>query len=148
MCIQSEMPLLLLAALGFILYKSASELTDKLSFEPTGFNLSQQILSLKIKNPTETSATIRNVYGSIYANKIRIGSYTVGKPFIIPAFSSAIIDIKIDLDKIEVFNQIVSVLQSGQTPAISISGNIGTSLGKIAFENSIVEKTNLLKNAA
>jgi len=142
------MEFLLVAALAFIIYKSATDLTDKISFEPTGFNLSRSILSLKIKNPTETSATVQNVSGSIYSNNIRVGNFLVSSAFTIPAFSSAVIDIKIDLDKIEVFNQIISVISSGQTPKISITGYIGTSLGRVAFENTFIEKTNFLKNAA
>lgn len=141
------MPIILLAALAFILYRSATDLAEKLTFEPAGFNLQKGILSLRIKNPTETSATVQNVSGSIYANQIRIGSYQVSQSFVIPAFKAAVIDVKIDLDKIEVFNQVVQLLSNGQIPKISITGSIGTSVGRIAFENVLVEKNNILKNA-
>ena len=123
--------LVAIAGVLYLLYKSGSDLSDKITFEPAGLDLKKGILSLRLKNPTENSATVKNVQGSIYSNKIKVGSYFISKAFTIPSFSAIVIDVKIDLDKVEVFNQITQTLKTGASPKITITGIIGTSFGNI-----------------
>ena len=138
-----KMPLIALAFLGYLLYSSATKLSDAISFEPVGFKLSQQILQLKIINPTDTSATVQGVSGYINANRIRIGSYQVADRFIVPAFGSVIINVRLNLDKMEVFSQITSLLTTKKVPEISVTGSISTSVGSIDFENQLVKTMDL-----
>lgn len=133
-----------IAGVLYLLYKSGSDLSDKLTFEPAGLDLKKGILSLRLKNPTENSATVKNVQGSIYSNKIKVGSYFIKQAFTIPSFSAIVIDVKIDLDKVEVFNQITQTLKTGASPKITITGIIGTSFGNIPFDNTIIESTKLI----
>ncbi len=140
------MPLLLIAALGLLLYKSAMKLTN-ISFAPVGFKLSSQILQLKITNPSDTTATVNSVSGSIYAGLIKIGTYSIPNKFTIPAFNSIVLDVKLNLDPVEVINQVVTVIQNKKTPQISISGSIGTSLGSINFNNTIVQTLDITSYA-
>lgn len=138
--------LILFAGVGYLIYSSASKLTDSISFEPAGFKLKSETLFLKIINPTDTQATVLNVAGTIFSGKVRIGSYQVSNRFTIPAFGSLVIPVKLNLDKIEVAFQLIDVLKAGKVPAISITGSIGTTVGNISFENTIVDKIDI-KNA-
>jgi LEA14-like dessication related protein len=138
--------LILLAGLGYLIYSESSKLTDNISFEPAGFKLKSETLFLKIINPTDTSATVNNVTGSIFSGKVKIGTYQVSNRFTIPEFGSLVIPVKLNLDKVEVAFQVIDVLKARKVPAISITGSIGTSVGNIAFENTIVDKIDL-KNA-
>lgn len=139
--------LALAGIVAYLFYNAGTNLSDKIAFEPVGFNLGQSLLTLRIKNPTDTSAKIQSVAGLILSNGKPIGTYNVVSPFDIPARSAVVIKIKLRLNAQSVVEQISNVLLSGKTPVISISGKIGTMFGAVSFDNTLVESTNFLKNA-
>jgi LEA14-like dessication related protein len=139
------LPLVLLGGFAYLVYQSANELTEKISFSPVGVSLKESTLKLKIDNPTNTTATIQRVSGSILANGVKIGTYSINDPFKIPANNSIVILVKIKLDALSVLNQVSSLLQIGKTPKISVSGKIKTSLASVDFENDLVDSKSLTK---
>lgn len=138
----------LASIVAYLFYSAGTNLSDKISFSPVSFNLAQSLLTLKITNPTDTSAKISSVEGVILAGGKFIGSYKVTSPFQIPARSAANIKVKIKLDAPAVITQISDVLLSGKTPVVSITGKIGTLFGSVKFENTLVESTNFYKSNA
>lgn len=139
--------MLIAGVVAYLFYNAGTNLSDKITFEPVGFNLSQAQLTLRLKNPTDTSAKIQSVSGLILSNGKSIGTYNVVSPFDIPARSAVVIKIKIKLNAQSVVEQISNVLLSGKTPVISINGKIGTMFGSVSFDNTLVESANFLKNA-
>lgn len=132
-------PIILLGGLAYLIYSSATNLSDKISFAPVGISLRDGILKLKITNPTDTTAKIERVNGFIYANKSKVGTYDVDKSFTIPAKNSIILNVKFKLNGLNIYTELANLLIAKKTPKIAISGKIKTSITSIDFENTLVD---------
>lgn len=129
---------ILLGGLAYYLYKQSLRLADSLLFEPTGADLMKQTLDLRISNPTDTEAKILSVDGKVFAGQSVIGTYNTTEPFTIEPKKGAQIKIKFNLDKPEILYSLIEILKTGKTPAIGITGKVGTSIASFDFDKNIL----------
>lgn len=146
-------PLLIIGALLAVgLVKQGTTLVNALNFTPKRFSLNKNSLGvfqtkatmiLNISNNSNVKATIDSVVGNIITGGIIIGRYEILQPFTIPAKNNLDLTVSVYINNLDFVNNIVSIIKTGKTPVISLSGDIRTNLGTQSFENQMFKEVKL-----
>lgn len=146
-------PILIIGALlAASLYKQGTTLVNALNFTPKRFSLNKNsfgvlqtkaTMILNISNNSNVKATIDSVVGNIITGGIIIGRYEILQPFTIPAKNNLDLTVSVYINNLDFVNNIVSIIKTGKTPVISLSGDIRTNLGTQSFENQMFKEVKL-----
>lgn len=146
-------PLLIIGALLAVgLVRQGTTLVNSLNFTPKRFSLNKNsfgvfqtkaTMILNISNNSNVKATIDSVVGNIITGGIIIGRYEILQPFTIPAKNNLDLTVSVYINNLDFVNNIVSIIKTGKTPVISLSGDIRTNLGTQSFENQMFKEVKL-----
>lgn len=149
------MQILLYALGGYMLYKQvagSSKLADSLTYEVAAVRLNTSgitafsapiIVDLVINNPTNETATVQGIQGTVNDKATIIGSYSYAQPFTIPANKAVKLALNCRIENWSVLSTIINIVKSKQVPGLIIKGGINTSFGTISFDYPINDKINL-----
>jgi len=133
-------------------YKQSTVLVNALNFTPKRFSLNKNSFGLtetkgnmilNLSNNSNVTASIDSIVGNILSNGIAVGRYEILTPFKIPAKNNVDLSVTVFFYNSSFVTTIVSLITSGKTPTLSLSGDIRTNLGTQSFKNEVFKETKL-----
>lgn len=147
------LPILIVGGiLAASLYKQSTVLVNALNFTPKRFSINKNsfglfetkaTMILNLQNNSNVTAKIDSVVGNIITNGAPVGRYEILKPFNIPGKNNVDLSVTVFLYNKDFITNIVNLITSGKTPAISLSGDIRTNLGTQSFQNELFKDVKL-----
>lgn len=129
-------PVAALIGLGFFAKNKGEQLLNGLSFEPVDIEFNKNSLGLlstrftvkiKIINKSNVAIPISSVSGQINDttnknNPVLLSNFNIQNSFTVPANGSIVLPLEITASNLETLLLIYSIIKTGKTPVIAVSG--------------------------